>query len=76
MATPFDSVDPNEARECPPQLHDNVPIIEENKTIGLVCLMCGKQIYENRVPSLTIVGTDGRITHLPYTTYHRKDPRF
>ena len=72
----LETTDPGLERECLPQLHDNVPIIEDGKTVGLVCLICGNLVYENRVPSLMIVGADGTIHRLPYNTYHRKDPRF
>lgn len=73
-------------KECAPTLHDFVPIVENNKTIGLICLACRKIIYEFVNTSDLFIDANGNLmqtinfTNLPYAVkakqYKRKDGRF
>jgi hypothetical protein len=46
-------------RECPPSLHDFVPIMEADMTVGLVCTICHKLVHENRELSGMVVTASG-----------------
>jgi hypothetical protein len=34
-------------RTCPDSLHDFVPIIEGNRTVGIICIICGHRVRED-----------------------------
>lgn len=71
------------SNECAPTLHDFTPIVEENKTVGMTCLICGKTIREFVDASDLYVDADGNLIGMPKffdggfsRPYHRKDGKF
>lgn len=61
--------------ECPPGMHDTVPIIEGNETVGLVCISCGWRLRENMERS-SLLATDKGLIDTRQRPPSRKDPRF
>jgi hypothetical protein len=37
-------------RTCPDSLHDFVPIIEGNRAVGIICIICGHHVREDVEP--------------------------
>ncbi len=48
-------------KECPSNLHDWTPIIEDNRTVGLQCVNCPKTVRENMEWSSIKVAESGAI---------------
>jgi len=63
------------AHHCPTGLHSDVPIIEGNQTVGLVCTICGRSIRENMQPSGLVI-TDNGLEDVGILPHHRRDPRY
>lgn len=62
-------------RECPPELHSDVPIIEGERTVGLVCTICGRSVRENMSAGAFVVYEDGSLKARDVIFRPRKDPR-
>lgn len=52
--------------ECPPGLHDDVPIVRDNHVVGMVCLLCGRSVYEDRSAGDYLVTNAGSLTKKPW----------
>lgn len=68
-------IDPRKIKECLQSLHDWLPIIEGNQTVGLVCQTCSKTVRENMEWSFLVVTPQG-LVDMKQRAPSRKDPRF
>lgn len=59
MSDDIDNVYHRKDGECPPALHDLLPIIEHDRTVGVVCIICGKSVREDRSVSDQMVTSLG-----------------
>ncbi len=71
-----DLIHHKDGEKCPAGLHDYVPILEDDRLIGIVCVICGKATYENRAASGFIVTSSGLQSKGPEKIHKRKGPRF
>lgn len=66
--------------QCLPGLHTDVPIVEGDQTVGLVCMTCGRSVREDMAESDYYVSENGAFCSMTITkiegSHHRKDPRF
>jgi hypothetical protein len=46
-------------KPCPRGLHSDIPIIEGNQTVGLICTICGRRVRENMEQSYLIATERG-----------------
>lgn len=71
----FEIVRHKRDKECAPGLHSDVPIIEGDQTVGLVCTICGRRVREAMEYSYLVVSPEGLIDTRERPP-SRKDPRF
>lgn len=64
------------SKRCPPNMHDDVPIVEGDQTVGVVCVICGRSVREDMAHSTMFVASDKGLVDLGAQSHHRKDPRF
>jgi hypothetical protein len=78
----------NKEKQCPPGIHTDVPIIEGDQTVGLICTTCGRSVREDMAISDLIIDERGALVGrtaclpsfwrvcLSARQRQRKDPRF